>query len=148
MNTAEEQIAGSATELLDSYVANIRGMTMAKLVPPEQMTIQQIQAEIDQAFQKWNDIACNGCQDPGWPDGINMDLVRNHIIFWYRVLDEKSRADTQLSFFDDRDIATMRRPVPPKVPAQYMVAGCLHSDRLNGRHDQTLVWGRKGEYRV
>ena len=106
MNTAEEQIAGAATELLDSCVAHIRGMTMAKRVPPEQMTIQQIQAEIDQAFQQWNDIACNGCQDPGWPDGTNMDLVRNHIIFWYRVVDEKRRADKQLSFLM---IRTMQR---------------------------------------
>ena len=45
---------------------------MAKYIPPEKMTPQQIQAEIDREFQNWNEIACNGCQDPGWPDGINI----------------------------------------------------------------------------
>ena len=62
---------------------------MAKYIPPEQMAAQQIQAELDREFQRWNDIACSGCQDPTWPDGVNMNLVRNHIIYWYKLLDEK-----------------------------------------------------------
>lgn len=62
---------------------------MAKYIPPEQMAAQQIQAELDREFQRWNDIACSGCQDPTWPDGFNMNLVRNHIIYWYKLLDEK-----------------------------------------------------------
>lgn len=121
---------------------------MSRHIPPEQMTIRQIQTEIDQEFQQWNDIACNGCQDPGWPDGINMNLIRNHIVFWYSMLDEKCKADTQLSFLDDRNDAATRRPIPPEVPAQYMVAGCQYSDRLHGRCDQALVWGTKGEYQA
>ena len=119
---------------------------MAKYIPHEKMTVQQIQAEIDREFQQWNNIACSGCQDPSWPDGVNMNLVRNHIIYWYRLLDEKHVADTQTSLFDSQMAEAPRRPVPPKVPDQNMVAECKYSDRLNGRHGQTLVWGTKGEY--
>ena len=121
---------------------------MAKYIPPEQMAAQQIQAELDREFQRWNDIACSGCQDPTWPDGVNMHLVRNHIIYWYKLLDEKQSADTQTSLFAMPTREVMRRPVPPKAPDQYMVAGCKYSDRLNGRCGQPLVWGVKGEYRA
>lgn len=117
---------------------------MAKYIPPEQMTIQQIQSEIGQEFQRWNDIACNGCQDPGWPDGVNMNLVRNHIIYWYRLLNEKHSADTQTSLFDNQTEETPRRQIPPEVPDQYMVAGCEYSNRLNGKYNRSLVWGDKG----
>ena len=121
---------------------------MAKYIPPEQMETQQIQAEIDREFQRWNNIACSGCQDPTWPDGVNMNLVRNHIIYWYNLLDEKLGAGIQTSLFDNSTGESLRRPVPPKVPDQYMVAGCKYSDRLNGRCGQPLVWGVKGEYRA
>ena len=119
---------------------------MAKYISPEQMTVQQIQAEVDQEFQRWNDIACKGCQDPFWPDGVNMNLVRNHIIYWYKLLDEKQNTDTQTSLFDIQAEETPRRPVPPIVPDQYMVAGCEHSNRLNGGRNHSLLWGTKGEY--
>lgn len=121
---------------------------MAKYIPPEKMTAQQIQTEVNREFQRWNDIACKGCQDPGWPDGVNMNLIRNHIIYWYKLLDEKQNTDTQTSLFDSQAEETPRRPIPPEVPDQYMIAGCEHSDRLDGRYNRPLVWGTKGEYRA
>ena len=53
---------------------------MEKYIPPEKMTVEQIQANIDERFRAWDKIAQNGCSDPFWPDGVNMNLVRNHII--------------------------------------------------------------------
>lgn len=121
---------------------------MGKYISPDRMTCEQIQEQVDQEFQRWNHIACNGCQDPYWPDGLNMDLVRNHIIFWYSLLDEKSDISSQVSLFDSPIEAVPRRPIPPVVPLQYMVAGCEHSDRLKGRNVGTLIWGQKGEYQA
>ena len=121
---------------------------MAKYIPPEQMTIQQIQSEIDLAFQQWNNIACNGCQDPIWPDGTNMNIVRNHIIFWYMLLDEKRSADAQMSFWNRATTEVSDRPVPPEVSDYYMVAGCEYSDRLADRYASALVWGERGAYRA
>lgn len=37
---------------------------------------QHIREEIAQ----WKDINQNGCNDPFWSDGCNMNLTRNHII--------------------------------------------------------------------
>ena len=121
---------------------------MAKYIPPEQMTIQQIQSEIDQAFQQWNDIASNGCQDPIWPDGTNMNIVRNHIIFWYMLLGEKHGVNAQMSLWGDPAMEVRTRPVPPEVSDYYMVAGCEYSDRLADRYASALVCGERGAYRA
>ena len=33
-------------------------------------------------IEKWKKISQNGCNDPAWPDGANMNLLRNHIIYY------------------------------------------------------------------
>lgn len=38
-------------------------------------------AEISKNIECWKDIRKNGCSDPGWPDGVNLNLVRNHVIY-------------------------------------------------------------------
>ena len=53
----------------------------------------------------WIDIFNNGCSDPFWCDGVNMNLARNHIIYANRCM------ETYL-------LKTV--PVPPKVPDGYM----------------------------
>ena len=118
---------------------------MGKYIRHEKMTTQQIQSEIDFEFREWNEIACSGCQDPGFLDGVNMNLIRNHIIYWYRLMDKKKVAETQISLFDSQTPEPPRRSVPPEVSNQYMVAGCKYSDRLDGKYGQPLVWGTKGE---
>ena len=40
--------------------------------------------EIRKSVKRWNDIRLGGSQDPFWPDGVNMNLVRNHIIYYRR----------------------------------------------------------------
>ena len=35
---------------------------------------------IRREIEHWKDINQNGCSDPFWPDGCNMNLTRNHII--------------------------------------------------------------------
>ena len=121
---------------------------MGKYISPEKMTVEQIQANIDERFEKWNHIAQNGCSDPGWPDGVNLNLVRNHIIYYYGLLHERQAGQVQLSLFD-QPASVRERPVPPKVPDNYMVAGCEHSHRLDGfGWDEKLVWGEKGEYKA
>ena len=77
--------------------------------------------EVDREFCRWNHLAGGGCQDPGWPDGVNMNLVRNHIIYWYGILEERGFAEIQLSLFPGESVAQDRRPVPPGG------AGSVHS---------------------
>lgn len=78
--------------------------------------------------------------------GVNMNLVRNHIIYYYGLLHERQAAQVQISLFDS-PASTRERPIPPEVPDNYMVDGCEHSHRLDkSRWGDKLVWGKKGGY--
>ena len=38
--------------------------------------------------ERWKYINDNGCTDPQWADGSNMNLARNHIIYYKRCINE------------------------------------------------------------
>lgn len=136
---------------------------MGRYISPEKMTIEQILQEIENEYTRWNHIANNGCQDPFWPDGCNMNLIRNHIIYWYSILaarqaelDElvQPEQQEQLSLFaedwqePENKIEYRIRQIPPELPNKYMVKGCKYSDRLKNRKSEDLIWGYKGQYQA
>lgn len=102
----------------------------SKYIPPERMTAEQLRAEIDERFRRWDEIYKNGCQDPFWADGVNLNLVRNHIIYYSRFLQEKLE-NVQLSLFPV-DVV-LDRPLPPELPDNYMAPGGAYKDRLKWR---------------
>ena len=69
-------------------------------------------ASLEERFERWDEIYINGCRDPFWPDGINLNLIRNHIRYYKEEL-EKSITDAEYPPIYYRDI-------PPKVDAGYM----------------------------
>ena len=71
---------------------------------------QHIREEISQ----WKDINQNGCNDPFWSDGCNMNLVRNHIIHYQRLILEIC-TENQLPLPDEYYLS-----VPPEVDNYYM----------------------------
>lgn len=81
-------------------------------------TVEEIRQELDESFRRWDDIYANGCCDPFWPDGTNLNLVRNHIIYFYRQIQEMDSAPYQLSLFAEPTPGG--RPIPPEVPDQFM----------------------------
>ena len=83
-------------------------------------TEAQIREDLDREYSRWEYILKHGCQDPFWPDGTNMNLTRNHIIYHYRELREVMQEPVQLSLFDAGMDLRTERPVPPKVPENYM----------------------------
>lgn len=101
-----------------------------------QADIAEIQAELQQDIDRWNYIKQNGCNDPFWPDGVNMNLKRNHIIYNLRRIAELEQNPIQMSVFMILDpnhsdtYGIMNDPrIPPEVPDDYMV-----KDRFtNGR---------------
>ena len=56
----------------------------------------------------------NGCNDPFWSDGFNLNLTRNHIIHDKTVIDEIC-SETDLPFPAEYYITT-----PPEVDDDYM----------------------------
>ena len=49
--------------------------------PTTEQEIEQLRKDIVQELAHWKNLRKYGCQDPFWPDGTNMNLVRNHIIY-------------------------------------------------------------------
>lgn len=81
----------------------------------------EILQEIERDFARWDQIMKEGCADPSWPDGVNLNLKRNHIIYGYRKLLDATTAQIQLSLFEAGFDLQGLRPVPPEVPQNFMV---------------------------
>lgn len=97
---------------------------------------QHIREEIAQ----WKKINQNGCNDPFWPDGCNMNLTRNHVICYQRQLREIC-TENQLPLPDEYYFA-----VPPRVDNSYManLKQTLRVERL--RQTGRITTGRKYQY--
>lgn len=87
---------------------------------PWEMTREELEAHIAERFSHWDDIYENGCNDPSWADGVNLNLVRNHILFAYRYMDGMDTGEEQLDLFSTANTVTERRPPPPEVDNNYM----------------------------
>lgn len=77
-------------------------------------TSREIEAELIDRYKRWKDIYENGCSDPFWEDGVNLDLVRNHIIFEKRVCEEVL-GDKYFLYPD-----AYFYPLPAKLPNDFM----------------------------
>lgn len=70
-------------------------------------------------------IAFSGCNDPQWPDGCNMNLVRNHIFYYkskIKDLCDKYNQELPVEYF---------LPVPPEVDNKYMAdMKCPRAERM------------------
>lgn len=87
----------------------------------EDEKVRRICEDIEKEFESWDYIKRNGCGDPYWADGVNMNLVRNHIINGYKKLDALQGTPVQLDMFGGgQGVDRTRRPVPPLVSDRYM----------------------------
>lgn len=74
-------------------------------------TITSVTKELEKAFERWEYIKSNGCSDPHWPDGCNMNLVRNHISYYKRQLRELCGCKLPDIYY---------KPTPIEVSENYM----------------------------
>ena len=76
--------------------------------------IERLCKEIRDEIARWKEINENGCNDPFWPDGTNMNLTRNHILYAkYRITE--ICAVNKIPIPEEAYL-----PVPPKVNDYYM----------------------------
>lgn len=66
--------------------------------------------ELRQEHERWNQLFSHGGQDPAWPDGVNLNLVRNHIIACRKLLEQEGGEMPEEYGW----------PVPPELPKDYM----------------------------
>lgn len=80
--------------------------------PPKEQ-ISEYANQIIIELERWKDQYENGCNDPAWSDGVNLNLLRNHIIYYkVKVMEicEQNMIDLPEEYF---------LPIPPYVDSNY-----------------------------
>lgn len=68
--------------------------------------------ELEKAYAQWESLYKQGGSDPFYPDGVNLNLVRNHILYFKRQIEE-----TQPLY---KNSEVYQRELPPQVEDSYM----------------------------
>lgn len=87
---------------------------MKKKTPEQEL--KELCKDIRQEIDDWEYINQNGCDDPFWPDGTNMNLTRNHIIYDKRRI-MKICKKHNISLPEE-----IYLPTPPEVDDYYMAS--------------------------
>ena len=105
-----------------------------------QEQLQKYRGEVIRELKCWKHINKNGCNDPFWEDGCNMNLVRNHIIYYKnKILQicEENRLTLPEEYY---------LPTPPEVDSRYM-ADLDQKERVQRlRHGGKKLTTRKIKY--
>ena len=90
-------------------------MTKRKLTPTQELR-EQVN-KLAERYAYWERERRDGCVDPNWSDGVNLNLVRNHIINFKR----------QIRRTCDKHGLTIPaiyyRPLPPEMPRDFFSTG-------------------------
>ena len=70
-------------------------------------------AELEKAYAQWDEVFTKGGSDPFWTDGVNLELTRNHILYYKEQL---AKQENSLIGLPD----AYYRETPPKVDPNYM----------------------------
>ena len=117
----------------------VTGMARKKKLAPEQELLQWRGCRAE-SIERWGEIKMNGCGDPAWTDGQNMNLVKNHITYYRLKIYEVCLANG-IPYPPEYCL-----PLPPEAPAGYMASmdQADRVERLRGYgHVLTTEW--KGE---
>ena len=80
---------------------------MARKKPPEDFA-----ALIQKEYDIWEHYHAYGGSDPGYADGVNMNLLRNHILYYRRQIEENMQPQEYPDIY--------HRELPPEVDRDYM----------------------------
>lgn len=99
--------------------------------------------ELTRSFERWEYIKEYGCSDPFWGDGVNMNLVRNHIISYKRQINEILREEHENSLFSTPYPDVYYRETPPEVSNKYMA----REDEIRARAaEQMALYEQNPDY--
>lgn len=84
--------------------------------------------ELAREYQRWETVYQRGGQDPFWPDGTNLGLIRNHIIYYKRQIKE--------GYPQYLNSVLYLRDLPPEVDPSYMARA--DEIRINARKSLEL----------
>ena len=73
---------------------------------------QLLTENLEKAYERWDLLYKNGGSDPFWCDGTNLNLVRNHILYYREQCEE---------VLEPKDYPeAYHKELPPVVPDDYM----------------------------
>lgn len=78
---------------------------------------------LTKSFERYDYILKNGCNDPFYCDGINLNLVRNHILSYKKQIEEflEGEKTGQTSLFSSSYPDIYYKPTPEEVSYDFMV---------------------------
>lgn len=87
-------------------------------------------AELEKEYARWDELFTKGGSDPFWTDGVNLELVKNHILYYKGQLEKQEN-----SLFGLPEI--YYRELPPDVDPNYMA--CPEKIRENARKAMEII---------
>lgn len=92
------------------------------------ITLAELINTVKGDFRQWREIYTSGCADPNWEDGVNLDLVRNHIIY---DLNEANKCAENTGVKPWALPDELFYPIPPQFPQDFMA---VDRKLLSGMH--------------
>lgn len=99
-------------------------------------TIDDCAKNILREIAVWKNIQENGCNDPFWTDGCNMNLTRNHVLSYKQQIRELCEANN-ISLPEEYYL-----PTPPEVDNNYM-ATLKQKKRVKRLKQKGIQFSRK-----
>lgn len=104
--------------------------------------LKELCRHIRQEIENWESINQYGCNDPFWPDGTNMNLTRNHIIY---AKEQIAEICEQYSIPIPEE---MYLPTPPEVDNSYManLKQKKRVEQIKNLHRREKITTRRNKY--
>lgn len=97
-------------------------------------TIDELDSLLKKEYEHWESAYRNGLYDPFWPDGTNLNLTRNHIIYYKRQMEQLAGAERRNLFGDDLPVIYYKE-LPPEVDNNYMA----NPDKIRQRAKEQIA---------
>lgn len=94
----------------------------------QQITAQSLESTLFDEYRRWKQIFDEGCSDPSWEDGVNINLTRNHILYTKGEI-QRHLKDNFIAYPD-----SFFYPEPIQLPNNFMAV-----DRYMPRFRKTLT---------
>lgn len=103
----------------------------------QNVKLEDLVKNLEKSFQHWQDIYEHGCYDPFWADGVNLNLVRNHILSYKKQIEEllEGKKIGQTTLFPSSYPDVYYKPTPEEVSYDYMA----QPDKIRSRATEQLA---------
>lgn len=84
----------------------------------KEQTVEALVGEIRHAVKHWKDVKAHGTTDPFYADGVNLNLIRYHVIYFKGLLKEACKTQKVRPCPSESKVK-----IPRKLSKDYMAPG-------------------------